>query len=209
MEMTDTTNTEQSRRLAHIALEYGETLLALAARAIAYGLDHDTAMTIDPAAYPPLLAAPGAAFVTLKKKGHLRGCIGSSTALKPLVRDIADNAFAAAFHDTRFPPVTHAEMADIEISISLISPPQELAFHGEHDLLTQLRPKIDGLIIDDGIHRALFLPQVWEQLPTPNLFLSHLKVKAGMPEDAWSPDILAWRFTVYGIFTNTSIADRE
>ncbi|TCS60386.1 AmmeMemoRadiSam system protein A [Varunaivibrio sulfuroxidans] len=207
--MTTTTDTEQDRDMARIAQEYGDTLIALAARAIAYGLDHGVAMAVDPTAYPPLLAEPGAVFVTLKKKGQLRGCIGSSTAFRPLVQDIADNAFSAAFRDTRFLPMTRAEMADMEISLSLLSPSREMTFHGERDLLTQLRPQIDGLIIDDGVHRALFLPQVWEQLPTPNLFLSHLKAKAGMSEDDLPPDTRAWRFSAHGISGNTSIADRE
>ncbi|HIJ37296.1 MAG TPA: AmmeMemoRadiSam system protein B [Rhodospirillaceae bacterium] len=123
----------------------------------------------------------GAAFVTLHRQGQLRGCIGSVTAWRPLRVDVADNALKAAFEDPRFPPVTAAELSDLEISVSVLTPPEPLTFTDEADLLRKLRPRIDGLIIEEGARRALFLPAVWEQLPNPEDFLGHLKQKAGMP----------------------------
>ena len=115
-------------------------------------------------------------------------------AHRPLGLDVAENAFRAAFKDPRFPPVTAAEYPSLRRSISVLSPQSPMAFDDEADLLRQLRPGIDGLVIADGGRRALFLPSVWSQLPDPNVFLGHLKRKAGMAEDHWSSDFKAQRF---------------
>jgi hypothetical protein len=144
---------------------------------------------------PPALRGPGASFVTLKRQGELRGCIGSVLAWQPLAADVADNAVKAAFHDPRFLPLSPGELADIDISISILTPPQPMTFFDEQDLLSQLRPRVDGLIIEDGNHRALFLPAVWESLPDPRDFLDHLKRKAGLRSNHWSPAFTARRFT--------------
>jgi hypothetical protein len=144
---------------------------------------------------PAILAEPGAVFVTLKKQGQLRGCIGSPTAWRPLAADIADNAIKAAFHDPRFPPLTAPELAGLELSVSVLTAPRPMTIASEADLLAQLRPGIDGLIIEDGQQRALFLPSVWEALPDPRQFLTQLKLKAGMAANAWSPQFKAQRFT--------------
>jgi len=147
-----------------------------------------------PAGLPPLLQAPGAAFVTLKKNGNLRGCIGSPVAWRPLGEDIADNAIKAAIRDPRFPPLTEPELDGLELSISILTPPEPMSFRDEADLLAQLRPHLDGLIIEDGNHRALFLPSVWESLPIKTEFLGHLKQKAGLAVTHWSPHFKASRF---------------
>ncbi len=140
---------------------------------------------------PARLNAPGAAFVTLHTRaGELRGCIGSLVAHRPLIEDVRENAFAAAFRDPRFPPVTAAELSDIVIEISVLTEPQPLAFDGPEDLIRKLRPHVDGVIIERGWRRATFLPQVWEQLPSPEEFLAHLCYKAGLPVNAWRwPDL--------------------
>ncbi len=140
---------------------------------------------------PPRLKEPGAAFVTLHTRaGELRGCIGSLVAHRPLVEDVRENALAAAFHDPRFPPVSAAELDNIVIEISVLTPPQPLDFDGPDDLIRKLRPNVDGVIIERGWHRATFLPQVWEQLPEPEEFLAHLCYKAGLPVNAWRwPDL--------------------
>ncbi|MBX9635875.1 MAG: AmmeMemoRadiSam system protein B, partial [Magnetospirillum sp.] len=143
---------------------------------------------------PAVLNAPGACFVTLKKNGNLRGCIGSAQAWRSLKEDVTDNAAKAAFADPRFPPVTPEEWDDLELSVSVLTPPVPMRFMSETDLLAQLRPRVDGLIIEDGGKRALFLPSVWEQLPDPAHFLAHLKHKAGMALDHWSPHFKASRF---------------
>ena len=133
----------------------------------------------------------GAAFVTLKKKGELRGCIGSPMAWRGLGEDIVDNAFKAAFADPRFSPLREGELDDLTLSISVLTQPYSLALKSEDDLLSQLRPGVDGLIIEDAGRRALFLPAVWEQLPNPKQFLAHLKQKAGLPINHWSNNFKA------------------
>ncbi len=148
-----------------------------------------------PTDLPPALLAPGAAFVTLKRQGNLRGCVGSTTAWRPLVADIAENALRAAFEDPRFPPLGPEEWDDTDVSISVLTPPEFIAVADEADLLAKLRPHIDGLIIEDGQYRALFLPAVWEMLPEPRDFLAQLKRKAGLAPTHWSPGLRAYRFT--------------
>ena len=143
------------------------------------------------------LQEPGACFVTLTRWGELRGCVGSVRAYRPLFDDVWLNARAAAFHDTRFPPVERDELAALAVEISLLSAPEPLPpFAREAEALAALRPGIDGLILEAGSHRSTFLPQVWEQLPDPQDFLTHLKHKAGLPPDFWSRDVQLQRYTV-------------
>ncbi len=170
-------------------------LLRLARAAIAHGLSHGNPPTVTLQDYPERLRAQGASFVTLHRHGQLRGCIGSLEAHRPLVEDIAHNAHAAAFHDSRFPPLTTAEMAALTIHIAILQPAQAMTFRSEADLLVQLRPGIDGLILQDGAQRATFLPAVWESLPEQREFLTQLKLKAGLRADYWSDSIQAWRYT--------------
>ena len=145
--------------------------------------------------WPDWAMAKGASFVTLEKTGHLRGCIGSLQAHRPLIADVAANAYASAFRDHRFAKVTAAELDDIEIKISVLSEPQELSFASEAELLAQIEPGRDGLILQDGARRGTFLPQVWQQLPQIAQFWAHLKVKAGLPKDHWSDTVRVWRYT--------------
>ena len=143
------------------------------------------------------LQEPGACFVTLTRWGELRGCVGSVRAYRPLFDDVWLNARAAAFHDTRFPPVERDELAALAVEISLLSAPEPLPpFAREAEALAALRPGVDGLILEAGSHRSTFLPQVWEQLPDPQDFLAHLKHKAGLPPDFWSRDVQLQRYTV-------------
>ena len=178
-----------------VLARHGGTLLRVALTSIIYGLKDGKGLVADPAKYPAILRATAASFVTLKLDGTLRGCIGTFTAARPLVADVAANAYGAAFKDTRFKPLTEAELEPLDIEISLLSPPQPLTFSGEAELLAKLRPGIDGLIIRDGDKRSLFLPSVWESIPKPADFLTRLKVKAGLEATHWSPDFKAARFT--------------
>ena len=173
---------------------HGTTLLHLAAASIRCGLARGRPSACDPSEHSADLRADGASFVTLHQAGRLRGCIGSPTAYRPLVRDVTENAYAAAFADRRFPPLTVDETRDLTMSVSVLSAPEELVFAGEDQLLALLRPRRDGLIIDGGGRRALFLPQVWESLPAPAAFLGHLKQKAGFDAGVWAGDLRAWRF---------------
>jgi hypothetical protein len=184
---------------AQILERHGAALLRVALTSVIYGLKGGQALKADPAKYPPALGLNVASFVTLKIGGNLRGCIGTVQATKPLVVDVADNAFNSAFKDPRFKPLTEAELEPLDIDISLLSPSAPMTIANEADLLAQLRPGTDGLIISDGQHRSLFLPSVWETLPKPTDFLSQLKIKAGLTADHWSGDFKAARFTTTSV----------
>ncbi len=139
---------------------------------------------------------PGACFVTLTLDGNLRGCIGSLSPSESLVEGVIDHARAAAFQDPRFTPVQREELPRLAVEVSMLSPLSPLACSGEEDLLRQLRPGVDGLVLDQEGHRAVFLPQVWKGLQDPRTFLAALKRKAGWSAGFWSPRIRAWTFTV-------------
>jgi hypothetical protein len=175
-------------------------LLELARASIRHGLAHGCASPVDLAALSPDQRAPGAAFVTLRRPdGALRGCVGSLEPLRPLALDVAANAYRAAFHDPRFEPVRAHEISGLGLHLSLLSAPERLAVRSEADLLAQLRPAVDGLVLEDGPHRATFLPDVWAQLPAPSDFVRHLKRKAGLPEEHWSPTLRFQRYTTRGV----------
>ncbi len=179
---------------------YGPTLLQLGATSIKRGAAHNPPPNLDVKSFPESLQGLGATFVTIEKDGgNLRGCIGSLQAHQPLVKDISDNAYKAAFSDPRFPRVDEKELKDLSLHISVLSPSFEIDFEDQNDLLAQLRPEKDGLIIQDGAHRAVFLPSVWEKLPSKEQFLAHLKQKAGMSVDHWSGSFQAWRFITEGV----------
>lgn len=144
----------------------------------------------------PWLDEPGATFITLKKQGELRGCIGSLKARQSLINDLQDNAVSAAFRDPRFPPLAADELPDITVEVSLLTEPEPMTFGSETDALAQLEPDIDGVIFECGSYRSTFLPQVWDQLPEPELFMAHLKQKAGLPAGFWSEDVRLYRYRV-------------
>jgi len=146
--------------------------------------------------HPAWLDEPGAAFVTLTEQGQLRGCIGSLEAHRPLGDDVEANAQAAAFRDPRFPPLEEAELDRLHVEVSILSKPEPMHFTSEADALAQLRPGIDGVILEHGWHRSTFLPQVWEQLPDRRRFMDHLKAKAGLAVDFWADDVRLSRYTV-------------
>lgn len=174
-----------------------DDLVGLAKTSIDHGLTMGAAAPAPtPATHaePSLLFEPGAAFVTLKKPDGLRGCIGSVIPSRPLGADIVDNAFKAAFRDPRFPPLAAAEWPDVALSVTVMSPLEPLSFADERDLIGQLRPSRDGLMIEEGARRALFIPSVWQTLPDPDAFIAHLKAKAGLTARHWSPTFKAWRF---------------
>ena len=136
-----------------------------------------------------------ASFVTLRQDGELRGCVGTAFAARPLAEDVTRNAFLAAFHDTRFAPLAASEFAATEIEISVLSSPDPLPFSDESELMAQLVPGRDGLILEEGTRRGLFLPQVWEMLPDVASFLDHLKDKAGFSAGPLDPAVRALRFS--------------
>jgi AmmeMemoRadiSam system protein A len=172
--------------------DLGIALLRLARREIALHLDAPAAEPLAHAA----LAELGATFVTLLREGELRGCIGSLELRRRLDEDVRDNAVGAAFRDPRFAPLRRYELDALVVEVSLLGPSAPLRFADEADLLAQLDPGRDGLVIAYGGRRATFLPQVWEALPAPRDFLAALKRKAGLLPDFWSPDLSAWRYAV-------------
>jgi AmmeMemoRadiSam system protein A len=179
--------------------DHRRTLLQVAADSIASGLRSRRPLEVDPARFDEPLRLMRATFVTLKLAGRLRGCIGTLEAIRPLVADVAYNACAAAFSDPRFPPLGIAEQTQVRISISVLSPPQPMTFTGEADLLAQIRPNVDGLILEDAGRRGTFLPSVWESLPDVTTFWAHLKAKAGLPADHWSNTLKVSRYTTESI----------
>lgn len=136
-------------------------------------------------AQPENLITDGASFVTLTLNGRLRGCIGVMEAFQPLIQDVQDHAVDAAMSDYRFRPVSREELPLINIEISYLTPLKALAYSNADELCRTLRIGVDGVLIKAGGRSATFLPQVWEQLPTPEEFLSHLCTKMGAARDLW------------------------
>jgi len=172
--------------------ERGKILLPIARAAISCALN--VPAKADESA--PWLAERGACFVTLTQHGDLRGCIGTLQAHRSLLDDVKNNAVSAALRDPRFTPLSAQELGITVIEISLLSPTQAIEFNNEADALAQLRPGVDGVVFEFGYHRSTFLPQVWEQLPLPKLFMAHLIRKSGLPDNFWSEGIKLSRYTV-------------
>ncbi len=172
--------------------DLGHSLLILARNAISgrFGLPPS------PVDDRPELHEPGATFVTLTRNGRLRGCIGSLEAWRPLAQDVRENALSAAFRDPRFDPLQADELPVTRVEVSLLTPAVPMSFIDEADALAQLRPGEDGVIFSAAGRRSTFLPQVWEQLPNPAQFMAHLKQKAGLPVEYWSPSVRLERYAV-------------
>jgi AmmeMemoRadiSam system protein A len=171
-----------------------EILLEVARASLRHGAERGCALSVCPEDYPEPLRAPRATFVTLKRDGQLRGCIGHLEPVQSLVEDVAENAWSAGFRDPRFPALATDELDDLELHISVLTPPVPLAFGSEADLLRQIRPGLDGLILQDGPARGTFLPSVWESLPEVAEFWRQLKRKAGLRPDHWSDDLRVYRY---------------
>jgi AmmeMemoRadiSam system protein A len=170
----------------------GPVLLALARAAIAGALGGKAQADVS----APWLREPGASFITLTQGGELRGCIGSLEARRPLLEDVAANARAAAFHDPRFRPLDADELGRTRVEVSLLSPLEPFPARSEDEALTQVRPHVDGLVLDWRGQSATFLPQVWDDLPNPRDFFAHLKLKAGLAPDFWADDLRLFRYHV-------------
>ncbi|MBU1196321.1 MAG: AmmeMemoRadiSam system protein A [Proteobacteria bacterium] len=165
----------------------GQLLLKLAREHIATRFDKKNTRlaALEKHCTSPVMKENRGVFVTLHKNGTLRGCIGTIEPVKSLMDGVSENAIHAAFNDSRFKPLSHDELKDIHIEISILTPPEKLDYSGGNDLLSRLRPEIDGVIIEKGYHRATFLPQVWDQLKDGRDFLNHLCLKAGLASDEW------------------------
>ncbi|MCX8016193.1 MAG: AmmeMemoRadiSam system protein A [Patescibacteria group bacterium] len=166
-------------------------LLSLARESIKYFLKNNDLLQLSTEEIKnlsPNLKEKRATFVTLTENGHLRGCIGHLEAIQPLFQDIIENSVNAAFFDFRFFPVNQKELEKIKIEVSILTPPQELQYKNPSDLLNLIRPHIDGVILQKDFYQATYLPQVWEEIPDKEEFLSSLALKAGLPSDVWKKE---------------------
>lgn len=168
-----------------LTAEEQKTLLRLAREAMERAVRGETLPPLDLSSLPSALREPGASFVTLTIGGQLRGCIGTLEAYQPLAEDVREHAIAAALQDPRFPPVREDELSRIQVEVSRLTRPLPLDYKDASDLLSKLRPGVDGVVLRDGFRRATFLPQVWEKIPDPAEFLDNLCYKMGASPDLW------------------------
>jgi AmmeMemoRadiSam system protein A len=171
-----------------------QVLLGIARDALCLAVREGTRLHVPLHRLPASVQQVRGSFVTLTMRQQLRGCIGSLSGRDALAQSIADHSYAAALGDPRFTPVREGELAEVRIELSVLTPLSALIATSESELLAQLRPYQDGLVIEDGVHRATFLPKVWETLPEPTQFLRQLKCKAGLPAEGWSPHIRVLRY---------------
>ncbi len=172
--------------------EMGSVLLKLARDSLVESLCGE------PCSIPDVefLKEPGASFVTLTSGGKLRGCIGSVQAHRALGEDVVHNARGAALHDPRFPPLLASELPKVRIEVTVLSPLEPLgSFDREEEAIERLRPFVDGVLLECGARRAVFIPKMWEKLPDPRVFLAYLRDKANLPSSDWLPGIRLSRFT--------------
>jgi len=175
-----------------LSAEAGRVLLAEARAAMAAQLGQPAPPAAVAAAW---LRQPAATHVTLTLEGKLRGAAGAPPARQALREDLRSNALAAAFNDPRFKAITSSELDALRIEVSVLSPLETLQWEDEADALAQLRPGIDGVMVEYGHHRNLFLPQMWREFPDTALFVGNLKYKGGLPPDFWDATLTLRRFT--------------
>jgi len=170
-------------------------LLALARKSVEYAVKERQAYE-PPAAADESLDQERGAFVTLKKSGELRGCIGYTSAVKPLYMAVRDTATLAALRDSRFPPVSAAELGQIEYEISVLSPLRRVRD------VREIKVGEHGLLMKNGGYEGLLLPQVpVEQKWDRQTFLEETCAKAGMPAKCWkdeNTDIFMFTAVVFG-----------
>lgn len=143
------------------------------------------------------LRGPGATFVTLRRQGELRGCIGNVEPRSPLIEVVRANAVGAALRDPRFPPVRPEELDGLEVEVTLLSEPERLPAASEEEAIAALRPGVDGVLLRWHHYQATYLPQVWESVSDPRLFLASLRTKAGLPADLWDDELELHRYVAY------------
>ena len=169
-----------------LTIEEQEILLRLARESVERGVRGEELPLLDLSSLPFALREEGSSFITITTHGQLRGCIGALEAYQPLAEDVREHAVAAALKDPRFPSLKEMELSAVQIEISRLTRPIPLEYKDAADLLSKLRPHVDGVILrDDSYHRATFLPQVWEKIPNPAEFLDNLCYKMGVEPDLW------------------------
>lgn len=168
-----------------LTIEEQKILLRLARQALGCGVRGEPLSPLEDSLLTPRLCENGASFVTLTIGAELRGCIGALEPYQVLAEDVREHAVAAALEDPRFPPVCEPELDRILIEVSCLTRPVPLVYQDADDLLSKLRPHVDGVILWDGFRRSTFLPQVWEKIPDPALFISNLCYKMGANPRLW------------------------
>jgi AmmeMemoRadiSam system protein A len=174
-------------------LERGPTLLRWARTRLVQKLGGP------PASRPsaPWCSEFGATFVTLHwKDGCLQGCIGSIEPRFAIVDDVEHNVIAAACHDPRGRRLELADVDELGIELSILSPLEPIEFHDEASALAAIRPGVDGVVLGWQGERATFLPSMWSRLPGVREFMQGLKTKAGLPGSFWRADLKLWRYAV-------------
>lgn len=178
--------------MSALATARGTVLLELARQSIVEAFGGPSPQLPEGASW---LVEKRAVFVTLTRRGELRGCVGQLEARLSLFEAVCDAAKAAAFHDTRFEPLRKDELKDLHVEISVLSPMEPLESGSEQQVLAQVRQGTDGLVLAWGGHRGVFIPEVWKQVATKEEFLHHLKLKAGLRPDRWYEGTRIDRFT--------------
>jgi len=189
-----------------LTLEEKYTLLRMAREAIECGVRGEKLLPLDESTLTPRLREEGASFVTLTVDGELRGCIGALEPYQSLAEDVREHTVAAALEDPRFPAVSERELDRIRIEISRLTRPVQLEYTDTNDLLSRLRPNVDGVILRDAARRSTFLPQVWEKLPDPVEFLNNLCYKMGADPYLWQKkhlDVFVYQVEEFHEPTNT------
>jgi AmmeMemoRadiSam system protein A len=179
---------------AELSADEQVRLLEMARQSILDGLEAGRALQLDLARLSDNLLIKSAVFITLMRSGELRGCIGSLQPVEPLAQAVANSAFNAAFHDRRFSKMQAAEVDKLKIEISVLSEMEVIEVDSRQALLSQLQPGVDGLLLEDQGHRSTFLPKVWEKIPSPEMFVDQLMLKAGLPAGHWSQTIRLQRY---------------
>lgn len=187
---------EDLEHIEAVLREHQEALLRVAAQSIVSGFERGRPLRVSESRYPEEFARKTATFVNIYHNGALRGGAGSGEPSRSLLDDVSENAYNAVFSDFRFVPLTEDEIKTAELSISVLTDPVQIRFDDEDDLLTKLDPQQDGVIFRERSNKALFLPQIWGTFPSPKEFLAHLKQKAGLPANYWSPTVKIYRFRV-------------
>jgi AmmeMemoRadiSam system protein A len=170
-------------------------LIDLARRSIEHALDHGSPLPVELADFPRWMTRHRGVFVTLRRAGQLRGCVGNLAALEPLVVAVCRHAYNAGFRDPRFPPLRREDLSGLHVHISILSPTEAIEASSESELAAALRPGIDGVVLSDPPFHGTFLPSMWDRLATPEEFLAALKRKAGMAPGHWSDSLRAERYT--------------
>ncbi|MEH6557076.1 MAG: AmmeMemoRadiSam system protein A [Oceanicoccus sp.] len=173
-----------------------QQMMSAVFESINHGLNYGTRLEPDTSKFNDSLLYPAATFVTLTMDGLLRGSMGSITATEPLADNIQYNAYSAAFEDPRFLPLNSDELPLVDVDISILRDREKIFCQSEAELLQQLQPGADGLILTEGDTAVTFLPTVWKQLVDVNTFVRELKGAAGLEPHYWSDTLIAERFSV-------------